>query len=380
MDSYVNKIREESPTLQGNIYLNHASTGPLHGLTSEALKKFSTYWAESDFEEVNVACKNVKCQFAQLINATADEIVFTPDVTHGTKLAVNMLKYDEKSNIVCYWNDYPGQVYQALYLKEKKNVEYRPVPDKKNEIPIEGFADRIDENTKIVLLSHVQWISGYKSDVKEIAKIAHENGAYILVDSIQSTGALVNDVKNWDIDFLTCGVAKWLLGPNHKGLFYINKKLIDEFYPPFAGYHGTDFGSWDEPYWNVNKLEFLPSVDKFMDTNPGNLLYYIANAGMKILLDYGADKIEKRIMHLTDYLFEKLDELKNIEFITSRNKENRSGIVNVRIPKNVEIVKKLKEKNIIVSSRYGGIRISPHFYNTKEDIDKLIELLQQYNR
>ncbi|MBY9000833.1 MAG: aminotransferase class V-fold PLP-dependent enzyme [Candidatus Heimdallarchaeota archaeon] len=379
MDSYIEKIREESPTFKNHIYLNHASTGPLHGRTAEALKIFSTLWAETNFEEVDIACKNVKSQFAQLINATAEEIVFTPDVTHGTKLAVNMLEYDEKSNIVCYWNDYPGQVYQALYLKERKNVEYRPVPDKKNEILIEGFADRIDENTKIVLLSHVQWISGYKSDVKEIAKIAHENGAYILVDSIQSTGAMVNDVKDWDVDFLTCGVAKWLLGPNHKGLFYINKKLIDEFYPPFAGYHGTDVGSLDQPYWNVNKLEFLPSADKFMDTNPGNLLYFVANEGLKILLDYGAAKIESRILKLTDYLFERLNELEKIEFISSREKKYRSGIVNARISNNVEIVKRLKEKKIIVSSRYGGIRISPHFYNTEEDIDKLIELLKQYH-
>ncbi len=379
MDSYVRKIREESPTFKSHIYLNHASTGPLHGRTAEALKEFSVHWGETDFEEVDVACKNVKSQFAQLINATADEVVFTPDVTHGTKLAVSMQEYDEKSNIVCYWNDYPGQVYQALFLKEKKNVEYRPVPDKKNKILVESFAERIDENTKIVLLSHVQWISGYKSDVKEIAKITHENGAYILVDSIQSTGALVNDVKDWDIDFLTCGVAKWLLGPNRKGLFYIKKKLIDEFYPPFAGYHGTDVGSFEEPYWNVNKLEFLPSADKFMDTNPGNLLYYVANAGMKILLDYGVDKIEKRIMDLTGYLFEKLDELKNIELITSRKEENRSGIVNARISNNVEIVKKLKKENIIVSSRYGGIRISPHFYNSMEDIDKLIEVVKKYN-
>ncbi|MHA1347083.1 MAG: aminotransferase class V-fold PLP-dependent enzyme, partial [Candidatus Heimdallarchaeaceae archaeon] len=101
---------------------------------------------------------------------------------------------------------------------------------------------------------------------------------------------------------------------------------------------------------------------------------------MKILLDYGADKIEKRILYLTAYLFERLDELKNIELITSRNEENRSGIVNVRIPNNVEIVKKLKEKNVIVSSRYGGVRISPHFYNSKEDIDKLIELMKLYHR
>jgi len=376
MDSYIEKIRIESPTLNELTYLNHASTGPLHGRTAKALTKYIDDWKNADFVEPSEARDNIRKQYAQIINANSEEITLTPDVTHGSKIAVNVLNYDKNSNIVCYWNDYPGQVYQALYLQKTRNIEYRPVPDKKNIVSPENFSEKIDENTKIVLISHVQWTTGFKADLKEITKIAHENDAFVLVDSIQSSGAIINDVREWDVDFLTCGVAKWLLGPDQKGLFYMKKKLINEFLPPFAGYHGTDYGSLFQPYWNVSKLEYLPTIDRYMDTNPGSLLYYIASEGMQILLDYGIEKIQRRIFQLTDYLIEQLQTLGDYEFITPLEKEYRSGIINIRIPDNIEVVKKLKEKKIITSSRYGGIRISPHFYNTEKDIDDLIDNLE----
>ena len=377
MDSYIQKIREESPTLNKSIYLNHASTGPLHGRTAEALRKYAEFWENSDFEEASTVRENIKEQFAKLINGSKEELTFTPDVTHGTKIAVNLMNYDKHSNIVCYWNDYPGQVYQALYLNKTKNIEYRPVQDQKNVINPENFADKIDGNTKIVLLSHVQWLSGFKADIEEICKIAHENEAYVLIDTIQSTGAIFNDVRKWDVDFLTCGTAKWLLGPDQKGLFYMKKQLIDEFYPPFAGYHGTDYGNIFEPYWNVNKLEYLPTMDKFKDTNPGSFLYYVASKGMDIILDYGIKNVERRIKYLTDYLIEELQKLNLKEFITPLVENNRSGIVNVRVKDNIEVVKKLRDQRIITSSRFGGIRISPHFYNTIEDINKLVTELRK---
>ena len=377
MDPYILKIREESPTLQKSIYLNHASTGPLHGRTADAVRKYAEFWANSDFEEASTTREYIREQFAQLINGSKEEITFTPDVTHGTKIAVNLMNYDKDSNIVCYWNDYPGQVYQALYLNKTKKIEYRPVQDHKNIINPEDFVEKIDRNTKIVLLSHVQWLSGFKANIEEICKIAHENEAYVLVDTIQSTGTTVNDVQKWDVDFLTCGTAKWLLGPDQKGFFYMKKKLIEKFYPPFAGYHGTDYGNIFEPYWNVNKLEYLPSIDKFKDTNPGSFLYYIASKGIEIILDYGIQNVEKKIKALTDYLIEELQKLNLKEFITPLEEEYRSGIINVRVKDNVEIVKKLRNLRIITSSRFGGIRISPHFYNTYEDIDRLIAELKQ---
>ena len=156
----------------------------------------------------------------------------------------------------------------------------------------------------------------------------------------------------------------------------MKKKLIQEFFPPFAGYHGTDHGSLFQPYWNVRKLEYLPTIDRYMDTNPGNILYYIASEGMQIILDFGMEKVQKRIFKLTDYLIEQLQTLGEYEYITPLEKEYRSGIINVRIPDNIEVVKKLKENKIITSSRYGGIRISPHFYNTEEDIDNLVDNLK----
>ncbi|MCG3222584.1 MAG: aminotransferase class V-fold PLP-dependent enzyme, partial [Candidatus Heimdallarchaeota archaeon] len=304
--------------------------------------------------------------------ASKEEVTFSPDVTHGSKLVAGMMKYEENSNVVCYWNDYVGQVYQALYLEKTRNIEYRPVQDRDNTINPEFFAEKIDKNTVLVLLSHVQWLTGSRANLEEISKIAHENEAYIVVDSIQSTGALVNDVKKWDVDFLTCGVAKWLLGPSQRGFFYMKKELINEFFPPFAGYYGTDPGSHDEPYWDVTKLEYQSSIEKFTDINPGEFLYWIASEGMQIILDYGIDKVQDRIFKLTDYLIEELIRLKGTKIVSPLTKETRSGIINLRVENNIEIVKKLKAKKILTSSRFGGIRISPHFYNTKDDIDTFV--------
>ncbi|MCE7741927.1 MAG: aminotransferase class V-fold PLP-dependent enzyme [Candidatus Heimdallarchaeota archaeon] len=275
VDNFIQNIREESPTLQKKIFLNHASRGPLHGITQKAIQEYSEYWGEFDFEESNKVFQEARGKFGKLINAKEEEIVFTRDVTSGSRLAANMINYDDKSNIVCYWNDYVAQVYQALFLKKTKNIEYRPVPDQKNCVVAEEFANKIDKNTKLVLLSHVQWLSGCRADVKEIAKIAHENDALIAIDSIQSSGALVNDVKEWGVDFLTCGTAKWLLGANQAGYFYIKEDHISEFDPPFAGYHGVDPGSHDQPYWNVNELIYVEGVSKFMDTNPSDFLFLV---------------------------------------------------------------------------------------------------------
>ena len=376
VDNFILKIREESPTLQKKTFLNHASRGPLHGITQRAIKEYSDYWGEFNFEESNKVFLEARRKFAKLINAKEEEVVFTRDVTAGSRLAANLLEYDDKSNIVCYWNDYVSQVYQALFLKKTKNVEYRPVADKMNRVMPEEFANKIDKNTKLVLLSHVQWLSGCKADLKEIAKIAHENEAYIAVDSIQSTGALVNNVKDWDIDFLTCGTAKWLLGANQAGYFYMKEEHIANFDPPFAGYHGVDPGSHDQPYWNVNELIFVEDINKFMDTNPSDFLFYVSSKGMNPIINYGIEKVEERIMKLTDYLIEELQLLGNYEFISPLEPEYRSGVINIRLPNNIDIVKKLQQKNIIVSGRYGGIRISPHFYNTTEDIETLTSKLK----
>ena len=373
MDGYIEKLREDSPTLKELTFLNHASTGPLHGRTSKAMHEYLDFWKKFDFTEAKNKKEESRALFAKLTNAKKEEITFTSDVTQGTNIALNVMNYDKNSNIVCYWNDYVSQVYSALFLQKTKGVEYRTVQDRNGSILPEDFAEKIDKNTRIVLISHVQWLNGFKADVKEIAKIAHENGAKIVVDTIQSTGVMKNDVRDWDVDFLTCGVAKWLLGPNQTGFFFMKEELVDEYYPPFAGYQGTDYGNIEAPYWDVNKLEFLPTIDKFSISNTGNMMYHVAYAGMKIIDDYGIENVEKRILDLTDYLIEKFEEIPDKTFLTPLEKNFRSGIINVKLNNSIELAQKLSTRKIVVSSRYGGLRISPHFYNSQEDIDILIK-------
>lgn len=373
MDGYIEKLREDSPTLKELTFLNHASTGPLHGRTLNAMHEYLDFWKKFDFTEARNKKEESRAIFAKLINAKKEEITFTSDVTQGTNIALNVMNYDKKSNIVCYWNDYVSQVYSALFLQKTKGVEYKTVQDRNGSIFPEDFAEKIDKNTKIVLISHVQWLNGFKANVKEIAKIAHENDAKIVVDTIQSTGVMKNDVRDWDIDFLTCGTAKWLLGPDQTGFFFMKEELIDKYYPPFAGYQGTDYGNIEAPYWDVNELEFLPSIHKFSSANTGSMMYHVAYAGMKIIDDYGIEKVEKRILKLTDYLVEKLNEIPEKTFLTPLEKNFRSGIINIKLNNSIELAQKLSTRKIVVSSRYGGLRISPHFYNTHEDIDILVK-------
>ncbi len=122
-------------------------------------------------------------------------------------------------------------------------------------------------------------------------------------------------------------------------------------------------------------MKYLSSIKKFIDINTGDFLYWIANEGMQIILDYGIEKVQERILKLTDYLIEQLADLKSTIILSPLSKKNRSGIVNLQVANNIEIVKKLREKKIVTSSRYGGIRISPHFYNTIEDIDTFVSTL-----
>ncbi len=377
MDNYIEKIRSESPTLQSKTFLNHASRGPLHGITKEALFNYANFWQEFNFEEAITIGEKSRESFAKLIKAKKEEVTYTANVTTGTTIALNCLDYEKNCNIVCYWNDYVSQVYSALHLSKMKGVEYRPVIDENGIITPEFFSEKIDKNTKMVLLSHVQWLTGFRADIKEIVKIAHENDAKVVVDTIQSTGALVNDVKEWDVDFLSCGVAKWLLGPSQAGFLYMKEEYIDQFYPPFVGYFGVDMGNKDAPYWDTKTLEYLPQITKFSNTNPVELLYYIAYHGMKIILDYGIEKVEKRVLSLSKYLKEELEKINLTDFQAALTDDNMSGIINIKMDNAFDKTKLLSKQDIVVSSRLDGIRISPHFYNTHEDIDKVITAIKE---
>lgn len=224
-----------------------------------------------------------------------------------------------------------------------------------------------------VVISHVKYANGFKFDLGAVSEIAHRHGAHLIVDAIQSLGAMPVDVKHDDVDFLSAGCYKWMLGPLGIGYLYVRQEFIEKFEPPFIGWGSVKpevFETIDA--WEIRHLNLSETASRFEVGTPSRVSVCGAVAALNLLLNTGIGNIEKCVLRLTDHLIERLME-KGLRLQTSLEPECRSGIVNFLIDNPQERTNKLAEKGIIVSAMSHGIRVSPHFYNTEEEIDKLVE-------
>ncbi len=364
------RIRENFPIVRNKIFLNHAAHSPLPKPVADAIIGYVKEASEQWFSEINF--EEAKGLFAKLINAKRkEEVAFIPNTSTGLNIVANMLEYNENSNIVTTDLEFPSVVYP--WLKRKLNVKVRYVKNSSGKILPEAVEAAVDENTVAIVVSHVEYANGFRNDLKALAGIAHKNGAYLVVDAIQSAGALTIDVVKDDVDFLCTACYKWMLGPSGIGFLYVREELIENFEPPFVGWASVKpevFETVD--FWNIWSLEFSETASRFEVGGPSVIGIVGAIEALKLLLNFGIENIERRIFELTDYLIERIKE-QGWQLQTPEEKRWRSGIVNFLIDKPQEMVTRLAEKGIIVSARTNGIRVSPHFYNTKEEIDKLVE-------
>jgi selenocysteine lyase/cysteine desulfurase len=188
------------------------------------------------------------------------------------------------------------------------------------------------------------------------------------------------DVKRDDVDFLTTACYKWLLSPPGAGYFYVREELIEKFEPPFVGWASVKpevFETID--FWDIWSLRLSETASRFEVGSPSLLSLVGAREALKMMLDFGVENIEKRILKLTDHLREAVKNL-GLELETPEEPQHRSGIVKFKIDKPREVIESLSHKGIIVSARAHGIRVSPHFYNTEEEIDKLVEEIRNAKR
>ncbi|HDI06782.1 MAG TPA: aminotransferase class V-fold PLP-dependent enzyme [Candidatus Bathyarchaeota archaeon] len=313
--------------------------------------------------------------FAELIGASKDEISLIENTSMGLNIVANMLEYPREANIVTTDLEYPSVTYP--YLKRKWNLEVRYVKNVDGKVLLEDVEKAVDDNTVVVAVSHVEYVNGFRNDLKALAEIAHKHGAFLVVDAIQSAGAIPIDVKRDDVDFLAAACYKWLLGPCGAGYLYVKRSLIKEFEPPLIGWASVKpevFETVD--FWDIWHLDFPEDASKFQVGSPSFISFLGATESIKLLLEVGIDKIEKRILGLTSLLIEKAKGL-GLELQTPEEREHRSGIVNFKIDRASERVEKLSEKNFVVSARSHGIRVSPHFYNTTEEINSFIEALKE---
>ena len=367
----VQRIREDFPVTKKKTFLNHAGVSPLPKPVSEAMKAYleeRSLQEESDFD-----LDESRKLFAELVHADSSEIALVPNTSTGMNIAANILEYPSGSNVVTTDLEFPSVVYPWLRRHLRPRVEVRYVRSIRGQLRLEDFGKKVDDRTVAVAVSHVEYSNGFRNDLKAIAEIAHRHGAVIVVDACQSAGALSIDVRRHDVDFLTTSCFKWLLGPCGAGFLYVKKDLIERSEPVFIGWASVKDEIFETiELWNNRELKLSETARRFETGTPSILCCVGATAATKLLLKIGMDEIESRLTGLTGFLIERLKE-EGFEVQTPEAIEHRSGIVNFLVDNAQEKAEMLRKKGIIVSARMNGIRASPHFYNTKEELERLIE-------
>jgi len=366
----IEKVREQFPITKNRAFLNHAAQSPLPRPVADVMCKCIDEQSNLGTTSAEWNDGGKPC-FAKLIGAGPGEVAFVENTSMGLNIVANMLQYPHGSKVVTTDLEYPSAVYP--WLRKRLGVRVHYVKNVDGKILLDDMEKAVDDKTVAVVISHVEYANGFRHNLKVLSEIAHEHGAYLIVDAIQSVGTMPVDAKRDDVDFLTLSCYKWLLSPPGVGYLYVKDELIEKFEPPFVGWASVNQEIFETvDMWDIYEMPLAKTASRFEAGTPSYPSLTAADTAMKMLLDFGVENIHKRIVLLTDHLIENIKRLR-LEVQTPLEKHHRSGIVNFKIREPGKVVEKLKKKGIVVSARDNGIRVSPHFYNTETEIDKLVK-------
>ncbi len=388
----IERIREDFPVLKEVVHLASAATTPMP-LSSirtiqEAIERMYWKWDRAWAKDVQEECKK---SIGRLVNADSAEIALISSTTQGINAIASGISWREGDNLVIDDLEYPANALPWYHQAKKRGVEVRVVKNLDFALRMEDFSQLIDENTRVVAVSHVQFVNGFRVDLEELSKMAHEVGALLFVDAIQSLGAVKVDVRELGIDAMSAGGYKWLCGPIGTGLLYVKKEIIEEIDPAYMGFDGLEEEEravlWSEVVTGLGYVRDYRSLSKTAKRFEYGYKNPALVAGLKssvdYLLDVGIERIEARIADLVDYLIKRLEE-EGFRTITPIERKYRAGIVNFNPgidlsseEKAEKLTTKLREEGIVVTVRGGGIRVCCHFFNTIEDIDRFFEALRK---
>ncbi len=389
MDSWIGDVRSRISITSKKIYLDNAGAGPLTKDVIDSIESFLRIWNDEGepWDEVLEHIVESRRLFGSLIGGKLNEIAAVPGVSFGLNALLSSLKLDKGTNAVASSLNFPTGFYTLHALRSRGVLsEVRIAEHSDGYVSLDTYERLIDDKTSIVLVDYVSWITGYRERIREIASIAHEHGAIVIVDSFHATGVVPIDVKADDIDALVCGMYKWLMGPHGAGFVYVREELIDDLEPMLSGWMAIEDSVikrmlrgerlFERPF---NIYEFKPARDATMlewGTWPA-IAFEGALAALKFAIRfdmpnrYGShtSKIVRRLMDLL--------ESKGYKLVTPRS--SYAAIVSFRHERPYELASHLKSRGIIVSPRPGIIRVSPHFYNTFEEIEKFVDSVVEFD-
>jgi kynureninase len=369
-------IRDEFPIFEHTTYLNSCSQGALSHRVRQAYEEYLEGWDENgaEWEHWVERAETARAAFARLLHAEPAEVAVTTSVSQGVNGIVSSLPFERggRPKIVISEYEFPtvGQIAHAQELRGAEVVHVLPAAD--GSIPVERFAEAIDDRTALVCCTTISYRTGHRQDVAEIARIAHEHGALCLADSYQAVGAVDLDVQSLGVDFVTGGTVKYLLASAGLGFLYVRRGLLERLLPTQTGWFA------DEDIFQMDISDYSPAADarRFDAGTPPVPNIFAGVAGVSLIEEAGVPAIEEHVGGLAAQLIDGLVEM-GTEVITPREASRRGPLVCVRSTDVDTLVVELQEERIVTSQRDDRLRISLHLYNTAEDVERVLAVLHE---
>ena len=350
------------------IYLNHAAVAPWPQSTVAAVQEFARengIHGSQNYPQWLAKENSLRNLMAQLINApTADDIALLKSTSEGLSFIAYGLTWEAGDNIVSIAQEFPSNriVWQSL---QSQGVEVRLLDLAGSEQPEEDLLALCDSCTKLLSVSSVQYASGRRLQLKPLGDYCQAKDVVFVVDAIQSLGAMPFDVQRCQADVVVADGHKWMLGPEGLALFYCRPALREQLKLNEYGWHMVEaMGDFDQTEWQPAE-----SARRFECGSPNMLGVHALHNSLSLLLNQGLDEVASAIQRLTDFTIDQVD-AHHYQLITPRAWEQRGGIVTFIVPDqdNQKLYQSLMEQGIMCAYRGGGIRFSPHFYNTEEQV------------
>ncbi len=368
LDAY----RAEFPVIQQYVYLDHSGISPIPRRVKSAIESYLAESVEGAFHyqawAKRVLATRQAC--ARLINAEPDELAFVRSTSHGLSLVAEGLDWKQGDNVILYEKEFPSNIYPWLNQR-RKGVEVRFIPSRNGRIEQGDIERLIDARTRVVSVSSVQFVNGFRIDLGKTGELCRQNNAFLCVDAIQSLGLLPMDVKAFGIDFLSADAHKWLLGPEGIGIFYCRRGLAERLAPALVGWKSV------RSELDFEHVDFRLKTDalRFEEGSLNLLGIFGLGAAVDLLSEVGIGNIEERVLNRGDMIIREAEQ-RGFSVLTPRERRARGG--NVTFTGNFDaaaVRDALRERGILVNARGGGLRVSPHFYNTDEELARLFQAL-----
>lgn len=362
----------------GHIYLNHAAISPMSDRVKSAIETFladRNSGSIDNFPKWMELTEETRDLISDLISAeNSDRITFMGNTSDALSAVAEGIDWNEGDEIILNTLEFPSNI-QPFRILENRGVKIIYLePDETGRITPKMIEDAITPKTRMVSISFVQYLNGFRADLKSIGEICKANDLYFVVDGIQGLGAFSLDVHEYHIDALASGCHKWLMSPMGIGFLYLSEKLANNLKPAKTGWLSVKV-----PLEMSNFNQSWQPVSKHLETGTYNTIGIVGlNASLNHLLEIGIETIQNEILQLSEYLIANLSNRKGVTMLTSNETSDYAGIVTFELNSDRsadEIVEELKSRQITISARSGYIRISPHYYNTEKELQKVLDAI-----